>query len=81
MHQRLVVAVFVVRRKLQVVVEEQPQVVAPAGDNDALVGRRFGMDDLVGVEMRFGQRRQLPGTDEAGCQQNDDGRIVRPRGE
>jgi hypothetical protein len=64
MNQRLVVAVLVVRGKLQVVVEEEPQIVAPAGDDDALVGRGFGVDDFVGVEVRFGQRGQLPGPGE-----------------
>ncbi|MPN34076.1 hypothetical protein SDC9_181568 [bioreactor metagenome] len=57
MDQRLVIAVFVVRRKLQIVVQEQAQVVAPAGDDNTLIGRRLGMDDFVGIHMRFGHAR------------------------
>ena len=68
MHQRLVIAVFVAGRKLQVVVEKQAHVILPARDDDALVGRGFGMDNLVSVKLRFGQRGQLPRPDETGDQ-------------
>jgi hypothetical protein len=55
MDQRFVVAVLVARTELQVVVQMQAQVILPAGDDDALIGRALGMHDVVGVELRFGQ--------------------------
>ena len=54
-HERLVVAVLVARAELQVRVEEQPQVVLPGGQHDALVGRGPREHHLVGVEVAFAQ--------------------------
>ena len=73
MHQRLVVAVFIVRRKLQVAVQEQAQIVTPARDDDTLVGRALGVNDIVGVDVALGQRRQLPGPGKT-SHQHDEGR-------
>jgi hypothetical protein len=64
MHQRLVVAVFVARGKLQVVVEVEPGFVAPAGDDDALVGAGFGVDDVLVVEVGLGQADEVAGETE-----------------
>jgi len=47
MDQRLMVAVLVARRELQVAVEPQAQIVLPARDDDALIGSAFGVDHLV----------------------------------
>ena len=60
-HERLVIPVFVARGKLQVPVQEEPQVVGPAREDDALVGRGAGQDDLVGVQALLRPRRDALG--------------------
>ena len=54
MHQRFVIAVLVARAELQVRVEEQPQIVLPLRQHDALVARVAREDHLVGVEIVVG---------------------------
>ena len=70
MHQCVVVTVFILRGELQIAVQMQANVVAPAGNYDALVGCRFGIDDLIRVDAFFGQGRELVGEDEAAGQQH-----------
>ncbi len=65
MHQGLVVAVLVEGAELQVAVEIQAQVVAPARDDDALPAARFRVDDLVGIELVLGEVREALGEGEA----------------
>ncbi len=73
MHQRFVIAVFVAGAELQVAVEKQSQVVLPAGQHDALIGRSVGEDDFVGIELFLGQRGNPVGGDEAGGQRQNGG--------
>ena len=65
MHQCLVIAVFVARAELQVAVEVQSQVRAVAGEHDALVGRRLGVDDRIGVGRAFRPRHEAFRGDES----------------
>ena len=69
MHQGLVVAVLVARGELQVAVDVQAQVVVPARDHQALVGRGLGMDHVVAVQALFRPGRHVAGIDEAQRQQ------------
>ena len=59
MDQRLVVAVLVQSRELQVAVQEQADPVAAPGQHDALVGRRARQDDGVLVEPPLRPGRQV----------------------
>ena len=54
MDQRFVIAIFVARAELEVGVEEEADVVFPAGEDDTLVARVAREDDFVGVEVVFG---------------------------
>src|SRR3546814_10135276 len=44
MNQRLVVTIFVAGGELKIAVEEEPEIVAAAGEDDPLERRRFGVD-------------------------------------
>ena len=58
-YQRLVIAVFVARGKLQVTVDVQAQVVFPACHHQPLIRRGNRMDDLVAKERAFRPMREL----------------------
>src|SRR3546814_6787487 len=58
MNQRLVVTIFVAGGELKIAVEEEPEIVAAAGEDDPLERRRFGVDDRLLVTRRF--RPALP---------------------
>ena len=70
--ERLVVAVLVDRGELEVPVEEELEPGAVLRDDDALVGRRPGEDDLVGVLRLLGQVRQPVGRGERGDEDERD---------
>src|SRR3546814_16476745 len=53
MNQRLVVTIFVAGGELKIAVEEEPEIVAAAGEDDTLERRRFGVDDRLLVTRRF----------------------------
>src|ERR1700722_18470860 len=54
MDQGFVVAVFVARAELEMAVEEKADVVFEAREDEMLVTRVAGEDDLVGVDVVFG---------------------------
>src|SRR3546814_13092485 len=45
MNQRLVATIFVAGGELKIAVEEEPEIDAPAGEDDRLEQRRFGVDE------------------------------------
>src|SRR5450759_4849860 len=55
MYERLMVAVFIARTKLEMRVEKKPEVVFPSRQDNVLIVRVAGKDDLVGVDVIFGQ--------------------------
>src|SRR4030095_2200806 len=69
MDQGLVIAVFIRGTELQVAVKEQLKTGAATRNDNTLVRRRFGVDDVVGEELIFSQRRQLVGFDDSYKQQ------------
>ena len=73
MHQRFVIAVFIAGAELQVAVEKQPQIILPAGDDDALIGRAQGQNDFIAVEIFLGQGREPVGGDKTGQQRQQRG--------
>ena len=56
MHQRFVIAILVARAELQMRVQEQAHIVLPPGQDDVLIRRIAGQDDLVGVDVVLGER-------------------------
>src|SRR5579884_2077574 len=57
MHQRLVVTVLIARTELQVLIEEEPQVVLPFRQHDALITRLPAEDHVIRVQLVVGGRR------------------------
>ena len=49
-HQRLVIAILVARAELQMRVQEQSQIVLPPCQDDVLIRRIPGEDDVVGID-------------------------------
>ena len=72
MHQRLVIAIFVARRELEVAVEEQLDVVAAAGEHDPLEGRRLGIEDRLLIGRHLGPALHPLRPDHAGRKHEQD---------
>ena len=54
MDESFVVAVLIARAELQMAVEEEAKIVLEAGEDEMLVARVAGEDDVVGVDVVFG---------------------------
>ena len=68
MDQRLMIAVFVARTELQMAVQEQPDIVLEAREDDVLVTRVASEDDLVGINIVFGRHGDAFGLGETNAQ-------------
>src|SRR3546814_6062028 len=53
MNHRRVVTIFVAGGELKIAVEEEPEIVDAAGEDDPLERRRFGVDERLLVTSRF----------------------------
>ena len=73
MDQRLVVAVLVEGGKLQVAVQEQPQLALRVGHHDALIPGSAGEDHRVLIQALLGELRQHLGEGHARQEQHEDG--------
>ena len=62
--QRLVIAILIARGELQIAVEIEPEVAAPPGQHDALIGRRAGIDHRLAVNGDFRPALQPLGKDQ-----------------
>ena len=72
MDESFVVAVFVARAELQMAVEEEAKIVFEASEDEMLVARVAGEDDVVGVDVVLGGGGDAAGVRHADSETTDD---------
>ena len=80
MHEGLVIPVLVARTELQMRVQEQPQVVLPRREHDALVRRVLRQDHVVGIERGLAEGERAIGHRPAGAEREHHGNRQRLEG-
>ncbi len=65
MDESFVVAVFVAGAELQMAIEEEAKIVFEASEDEMLIARVAGEDDVVGVDVVFGGGGDAAGVDHA----------------
>ena len=79
MYQRFVITILIARAELQVRTQEQPHVIFPLGQHDALVARVAREDDLVSVEIVIRRLRNLLRGSHSRAEQHEHGNAGGPQ--